>query len=475
MKTHKILHLSLTLFIMFPLGVFAQKGPKDTFEKQPLHEFKIPEIKRVVLKNGMKFYMIEDHRYPTIDIRGMVFSGTVFDSAEKAGLAAITGTALRSGGTEKMRPDQLDRELEQMGASVEVEIDLDNANISSSMLSENSDRVISIFADILRNPVFDKEMIDLVKKRSRTMISRRNDSTNQIVSREFQKLIFGSDSPFTRQPEYSSIESITRDDINAFYKKYFVPGNMIFAVWGDFNTDDLAKKFDREFGSWSSAKSEQMNFPKVSYDYKKTLNYIEKGDANQSNIMIGHIGGLFIDPDYPALAVMNRILSFDRMFKRIRTDEGLAYSVYGNFGAGYLIPGIFTLGAQTKSETTVRAIDLMIEEMTRMTKEEVSDAELSKAKDQMLNSFIFDFDTRGKIARRMLFYAYYGYPLNFSEQIIKKIENVTKADILNVAKKRLKPEALQILVVGKKQDFDASLSKFGTVKEINISIPEPKK
>jgi zinc protease len=218
-----------------------------------------------------------------------------------------------------------------------------------------------------------------------------------------------------------------------------------------------------------------MNFPKVFYNYKKSVNYVDKADSTQSNIMIGHIGGLFSDPDYPALSIMNRILSFDRMFKRIRTDEGLAYSVYGNYGAGYLIPGFFTLGAQTKSETTVRAMDLMIEEMTRMTKEEVTDAELSKAKEQMLNSFIFEFDTRAKIARRMLIYAYYGYPLDFSEQVIKKIEQVTKADILNAAKKHLRPDALQILVVGKKQDFDASLSKFGTVKDLNISIPEPKK
>jgi zinc protease len=191
--------------------------------------------------------------------------------------------------------------------------------------------------------------------------------------------------------------------------------------------------------------------------------------------MIGHIGGMYNDPDYPALAVMNRILSFDRMFKRIRTDEGLAYSVYGNYGAGYLIPASYIMGAQTKSESTVKAIDLMIEEMTRMIKEEVSDAELAKAKDQMLNSYIFEFDTRSKISRRMLVYAYYGYPLDFSEQVIRKIEKVTKADILNAAKKHLRPDALQILVVGKKQDFDGSLSKFGTVKDINISIPEPKK
>jgi zinc protease len=428
-----------------------------------------------VLKNGMRLFLIEDHRYPTVDIRGMVFSGSVFDPAEKAGLASITGTALRSGGTEKMKPDQLDRELELMGASVEVDIDLDSGNISSSMLSENSDKVISIFADILRNPSFDKEMIDLVKKRFKTMISRRNDNVNQIAAREFQKLIFGADSPYSRQEEYASIDSISRDDINAFYKKYFVPGNMIFTVLGDFNTDDMTKKLDKELGSWTASKTESMIFPKVSYEFKKSLNYIDKKDATQSNIMIGHIGGKFDDPDYPALAVMNRILSFDRMFKRIRTDEGLAYSVYGNYGASYLIPGTFTMGAQTKSETTVKAIDLMIEEMTRITKEEVTDAELEKAKDQMLNSYIFEFDNRAKIARRMLVYAYYGYPMDFSEQMIKKIAKVTKADILNAAKKHLRPDALQILVVGKKQDFDASLSKFGTVKEINIAIPESKK
>ncbi len=177
------------------------------------------------------------------------------------------------------------------------------------------------------------------------------------------------------------------------------------------------------------------------------------------------------NPDYSALSVMNSILSFDRMFKKIRTDEGVAYSVWGSYGASYVNPGTFSCGAQTKSESTVYAIDLMFKELKRITEQEVSDEELAKAKDQYLNSYVFNFDSKSKIVNRMLTYAYYGYPLDFIEKVKKGVEKTTKADVLRVAKKYLQPNKIQILVVGKQEDFDKPLSTLGNVNAIDIAIP----
>ena len=457
--------------VVSPLA--AQKNPKDKFDFPKLNPMKTPAVTQLTLKNGIRLFLLEDHRFPTIDMSGMFFTGSVFEKAEKAGLASVTGTVLRSGGTQNMTGDQIDRELETMAASIETGVDSESGSISVSMLKENLDQVLPIMANILRRPVFEPEKIDLAKITARTAISRRNDEIGQITQREFEKLIYGAASPYARQSEYATIDAIGRDDIVAFYRSYFHPDNLWLAVWGDFNEKQLVRKLEAVLGDWPASGLKQPSLPEVSYDYKPTVNYIEKLDVNQSNIMVGHIGGLISSPDYAALSVMNRILSFDRMFKRIRTDEGLAYSVWGYYGAGFKVPGVFSAGAQTKSGSTVKAIGIMLNEMKRITSEEVSIEELQRAKSQFMNSYVFQFDSRAKIIRNMLTYAFYGYPLDFSAQIFKNIEKVTQADILNAAKKYLHPDKVQVLVVGKQADFDKPLSELGAVNTIDIAIPVP--
>jgi len=462
------------LAVAMSAGLWAQKGPKDQFQFGKLNQIKMPEVKQVTLKNGLKLFLVEDKSLPTIDMRGMIYSGSVYEPAKKAGLAALTGEVLRSGGTQKLNGDQLDRELETMAAAIETGIGDESGYIEVSLLKENLDKVLSLTADILRRPVFAQEKIDLAKITQRTIISRRNDDISAITKREFNKLIYGSQSPFSRQSEYATIDAISREDIVSFYKSYFHPNRMLLAIWGDFDAKQMVKKIEALLGDWPADSSKKPELPVVDYQFANTVSHIQKTDVNQSNIMLGHIGGLMDSPDFPALTIMNRILSFDRMFKIVRTSEGLAYSVWGDYGAGYRTPGVFSAGAQTKSESTVKAITLMLKEIKRICAEEVSDEELNRAKDQFLNSYAFLFESKAKVINRMLTYAYYGYPLDFAQQLFKKIESVSKADILKAAQKNLKPEQLHILVVGKQEGFDKPLSTFGTVNTIDITIPVPK-
>ena len=473
-KVFKILGLILILTFVISGLCYAQKSPKDKFKFPKLNDIKIPKIEEITLKNGMKLFLVEDHDYPTINIRAMVKAGSVYEPAEKIGLAAITGAVLRTGGTKSMTGDEIDKKLETMAASIEAGIGSGSGYLSVSMLNDNLDEVLSIFADILMNPVFDKEKLELEKVQHRSGISRRNDNIGGIANREFFKLIYGADSPYARHAEYATIDAITRDDLNNYYKKFLHPNNIMMTVWGDFKTKNIVKKLEEAFAGWKAKKLDIPPMPEVSYKFEYTVNFIDKPDVDQSNIMLGHIGGLKSNPDYAALSVMNRILSFDRMFKKIRTNEGLAYSVWGNYGTGYKTPGVFSAGAQTKSQSTVYAIELMIKEMERMMAEEVTEQELQKAKDAFLNTYVFQFDSKAKIVNRMMNLAYYGYPLDFNDKFIKQIENVTKADILRVAKKYLQPDKVQILVVGKKEDFDKPLSSLGKVNVIDITIPEPK-
>ncbi len=481
MKKNRIVFRVFSVFLLLVflsgVSVLAQKSPKDKFIFAPLNPIKMPKVETVVLKNGLKLFLVEDHEYPTIDMRAMVHIGSVYEPSSKIGLASITGSVLRSGGTASITGDEIDKELETLAATVSTGIGQTSGYITVSVLKEDIDRALELLADILINPAFAEDKIKLAKIQQRTAIARRNDDIGQISNREFEKLIYGKDSLYARHPEYATIAAVTRDDIVNFYKKYFYPDNTTMAVWGDFNAKEMVAKVEKTLGNWKAVRIKVPPLPTIDYEYKYTVNFIDKPDVNQSNIMLGHIGGLLSNPDYPALSVMNSILSFERMFKKIRTDEGLAYSVWGSYRSGYQVQGVFSSGAQTKSESTVYAIELMLKELKRMKEEEVSDEELAKAKDQYLNSFVFNFASKAQIVNRLMTYDFFDYPLNFMEKVKKGVEKVTKKDVLRVAQKYLRPDMVQILVVGKQEDFDKPLSTLGKVNVIDIKIPplRPKK
>jgi predicted Zn-dependent peptidase len=478
MRNGKTIRKTITGLCLLTLllgAAYAQKAPKDKFGFGPLNPIKMPKVVRAELPNGLKLFLVEDPEYPTIDVMAMVRTGSIFEPADKAGLASMTGAVLRTGGTLAKTGDQIDKELETLAATVETGIGQMSGSIRVSVLKEDFDKALSILADILTNPAFREDKLNLAKIQQKSMISRRNDDIGSITNREFDRLMYGKDSPYARQREYETIDAVTRQDLVDFYNTYFHPNNTLMAVWGDFKASEMTAKLKSVLGAWKKGKPSTLPWPTVSYEFKSTVNYIEKPDVNQSNIMLGHIGGLLNNPDLPALNIMNQILSFERMFKRVRTDEGLAYSVWGDYGANYVYPGTFSCGAQTKSQSTVYAINIMLQELKKITEQEVTDDELAKAKDGYLNSYVFNFESKSQIVNRLMTLAYYGYPPDFTEKQKAGVEKVTKADVLRVAKKYIQPGRVQILVVGKKEDFDKPLSTLGTVNVIDITIPKPKK
>lgn len=458
----------------------AQAGtaPYEKLKYPKLGDIEIPRIERVTLSNGMRLFLLEDHELPLINITARIRVGSVYEPADKIGLAAITGSVMRTGGTISKTGDQIDEELEQIAASVETGIGLNSGLASMLVLKEDIDTGLAILADVLMNPAFREDKILLAKVQHRSVIARRNDEVSQIAGREFIKLIYGPESVYARHTEYATIDNITRDDLVAFHKKFYYPNNVMLAACGDFDTKEMTKKFEEAFKGWEKADEQPPAVPQASYEFRSTVNEIRKDDINQANIRFGHIGCLMSDPDYFALIVMNRILGTgltSRLFRNVRSREGLAYSVFGNYSADFDHPGVFYVGCQTKSQSTVHAIRAMVREVEKMTDGEVTDEELAIAKDSFLNSFVFNFDSKGEIIGRLVTYEYFGYPTDFLQKTKENVEKITKADVLRVAHNHLQPNKIQILAVGRPQDFDEPLSVLGPVREIDITIPIPQK
>jgi len=444
----------------------------------PLHDIVVPDVQQVTLPNGMRLFLLEDHELPLIYVSARIRVGSVYEPADRVGLADITGEVMRTGGTTRRTGDELDEELEQLAASVEMNIGVSSGSASVSVLKEDIDRGLAILADVLMHPAFRPEKIELAKMQHRSAIARRNDEPDSIAGREFNKLIYGPESPYARHTEYATIDNITRDDLVAFHQRFYGPNNTMLAVWGDFDSKDMIEKIKKTFADWEKIDLDLPPTPEVDYAWGSSVNLVSNPDLNQSNIYMGHVAGLMSDPDYFALTVMNQILGggfTGRLFKNVRSRQGLAYSVFGRYSSGLDHPGQFYVGCQTKSATTVHAIRAMIDEIEKITTAEVTDEELELAKTSYLNSFVFNFDSKGEIINRLMTFAYYGYPLDFLQQTKDRVEKVTKADVLRVARAHLKPDTLQVLVVGNPDEFDEPLSALGQVNTIDVTIPMPGK
>lgn len=443
----------------------------------PLRAIQIPEVQTFTLPNGMKVYLLENHELPLVRGSALVRTGNLFDPPDKVGLAGITGTVMRSGGTAEKTGDQLDEQLENIAASVETSIDESFGSASFSCLKENTAEVLGVFHDVLTAPGFRQEKIDLAKTEARSAISRRNDDPHGIVEREFSDTVYSKDTPYGWREEYATIDRISRDDIVQFYQRYYFPTNVMLAVIGDFSAADMKAQIEKHFAGWTVQQPLPPAFPPVRNQPHPGVFLATKTDVTQTFLTIGHLGGEFRDKDYAALQVMADILGGgfqSRLIQRVRTKLGYAYDVSAFWGANYDHPGLFQVSSSTKSATTTDTIKVIVEEIERMQAGEVTAQELESAKQTVANSFVFAFDTPSKTLNRMLRYDYYGYPRDFIQQYQHAVEAVTRADVLRVAREHIQPKNLTIVAVGNPQEFGKPLATLGLpVASIDLTIPEP--
>ena len=445
---------------------------------QPLRPIQIPKVETVTLPNGMKLYLLEDHELPVVNGTALVRTGNLFDPADKVGLATVAGTVMRSGGTKAKTGDELDQQLENIAASVETSIGETSGSVSFSALKENVPEVLGVFHDVMTQPEFRQDKIDLAKAQIRSSIARRNDDAHGVSAREFTNLVYGKDTPYGWDIEYATLDRISRADVAAFYKRYFFPANVMLAVWGDFNAAEMKTTVERLFADWADTQPPVPPFPAVRDAAAPGTYLAVKKDVTQTFFALGHAGGLLKDKDYPALEVMADILGGgfrSRLMQRVRTKMGNAYEIDAGWNANYDHPGLFQISGSTKSLSTVETIKAVQEEVERIRTTEVTEAELETAKQSALNGLVFAFDTKTKTLGRMLTYEYYGYPKDFIQQYQSALAAVTRADVLRAAKARLDPSKLTIVAVGNPDDFGERLDALGrAVTSIDLTIPEPR-
>ena len=440
-----------------------------------LPPFKPQQPRRVVLPNGMVVFLTENHELPLISGSAMIRGGSDSEPADKTGLVELYGATWRTGGTEKLSGDQLDDYLEARAAKVETAEGDSDTTASFHCLKEDFNDVLGIFVDLLRHPAFREDKLALAKKQINSGISRRNDESEDIAAMQTDILGYGKSSAYAQVPEYATVAAVTRQDLLQWHQHHVSPNNITFGLVGDFDAREMEATLRKAFGEWPSG--EKVTEPKIVIAPEKPGIYVvDKSDVNQSEIRMVALGIERRNPDYFALQVMNDIFGggfSSRLFVNLRTKAGLAYAVGGGVGSNWDHPGLTIVQIATKTETTVDAIKGLWEQVELLKKDAPSDLELKRAKDAILNSFIFNFDTPAKVLREQQTYDFYGYPKDFLEQYRAGVERVTAADVLRVANQYVHKEDLKVLVVGNAAEFEKQLAALGPVTRIDIAIPSP--
>ncbi len=473
-KFLSIFAAALTLAVVAPEAA-GQVTDWRQVQIPPLHAFHPQQPRRFALPNGMVILLQEDHELPLVRGSARIRGGSREEPADKTGLVSIYGQVWRTGGIKSKTGDELDDYLEARAAKVEASGGLDSATVSWDCLKGNFDEIFKVFVEVLREPEFREDKIPIAKNQLNTAISRRNDDPTGIAGREIRKLAYGAGSPYARLPEYATVAAVTRDDLLNWHHTYVHPNNIILGVAGDFDSASMEAALKEAFASWPrgpAVKQAEVAFQEP----KPGVYFVEKQDVNQTAIRMAHLGTTRKNPDYYALEVLNELFGgpfVSRLFSNVRSKKGLAYHVGGGVGAEFDHPGLFVLSMETKSGTTAASIDALYEELDGLEKNPPTADELKKAKDVILNSFIFRFDSKEKVLQEQMAYESYGYPANFLEQYRAGIEKVTVEDVRRVARNYIHKDRLAVLVVGKSSDFDRPLSSFGPVAALDITIPGP--
>ncbi len=458
-----------------PAPVPAQAQPWKSIPIPPLPPFNPAQPKRIQLKNGTVIFLAEDHELPFISGFIEMKGGSRDEPAAKVGLVELYGSTWRTSGTATQDGDKLDDILEAKAAKVETGGDIDSTSIEWNCFKQDEDQVFAIVLDLLQHPVFSEEKLKLAQQQMATGIVRRNDSASEIASREAARLVYGATSPYGRQPEIATMMSVTVADLKAWHERTVIPNGMIIGVSGDFDSAAMEKTLRAAFETLPEGKP--VVEPKEAFPGPKPgVYFVDKSDVNQSNVRIVGLGTERSNPDYYALSIMNEVFSGgfgSRLFQDVRTKRGLAYAVGGAYGASYDHPGTFYVGASTKSATTVATAQAILDDIKDLKTQPFTEEELKRAKDQVLNSFIFRYDSVDKVLNEQAKLEFYGYPLDSLTKYREGVEKVTTADLDRVAKKYIDPSKLAILVVGNSTEFGTPLSTLGPVQPIDITIPMP--
>lgn len=471
MKIRSVIALAAALFLLSCSGDRDKVPAYKPTAGAELAPVKLPPIKERVLENGLKLIAIEHNELPVVAFSLMVKTGAANEPMGLAGLASFTADLLTKG-TKSRSATDIASEIDFIGGSLDASAEWDRSNISCQVLKHHFDTGLDLFADVALSPVFQKEEIERLRKRKISSYISGKDDPSNLANEAFADFLFGKH-PFGYPDDGSeeTLKKISRKDILAFYSAYYAPNNSVIIVSGNINPEEVFDALKEEFGGWVKSELREVTMPEIAPPAGHKIRLVDKPDASQSQIRMGHFGLARSHPDFFPIIMMNYILGeggfSSRLMKTVRSEMGLTYSIRSSFGFRKA-PGPFTISTFTKNESVGEAIAEIIRQMKQFQTEGASKEELSDAKSYRTGSYPLRFETPSQIAGQLMNVELYGLGDDYIELYRDRIQAVTPEQVLQAAVKFIDPENMAIVVVGKKEEVLDQLMEFGEVEVVGI-------
>lgn len=446
-------------------AAMAQSGRPDELQFLPL-EFTIDYPEKFRLSNGIEVYFKQDSELPLLDVTVVVEAGKVGVPNIKAGLASLHADLLRSGGAGSWNAEQLDQRLEDLAANLKVEASSYTTRFDLSLLSEDAEDGLLILAAVVRQPRFDEHRFEVKRQQMLDKIRRRGDHPNALAQQLLLSRLYQGHS----LAQFATTQTVTQlnlADLKQFNQRHMAPSSTRIVLTGAIDRAQAQQLLEQAFGDWAAAGELPLVAPFADSDPTGIL--LVDRPLPQTTVLLGEIGIEKSNPDLYAVQVMNYILGGggfnSRLMQQIRSNRGLAYSVYSYYSVGRRLLGPFVAGCETKNDSVVEVVGLFRQLMNQMRQQPVSDAELTLAKESLINSFVFAFDDSHALANRILSQELYGYPADYLERYRERIAAVTAADVQRVARTYLNPERQLLVLVGDRETLLPSLEQLGDAVE----------
>jgi zinc protease len=472
----RLLPLLLSTFI---LSAQADIDRTKKPEAGPAPEAAFPDYVTEVLPNGLKVFVIEDDRKPTITMRLVIKAGDAFDSTP--GIAGFVASLLNRG-TATRDALTFAKAVDSLGATLEAGSGPDSISVSTSGLTKVTDPLLVLFVDAVMHPAFAQEEFAKAQKRTLSSLTAQKKEPRALAGKLMNRVIFGNH-PYGKFPTPESVKEISREDVVGFYKNCFSPRNASLAIVGDVKAADILPKIEEAFGVWEGG-SGGMSFGPVRKTSGLTIHLLDLPGSVQSNVIVcrdgpsrrgntdslqiprmgnGALGGR--DSDLPEMNVMNSILGggfSGRLFQNLREKHGYTYGSSSAFGynrdAGY-----FQATAETRNDVTAAAIMEILGEIKRIRMEPVAEPELELQRQYNIGNYLLSLENAGRVAARVQDMDLYGLAPNFYKTYAKRMAAVTPAKVKELAEKYLSSMNAAIVVVGDAKQIRESLEKIAPV------------
>lgn len=457
--------LIAALLLFFATATQAQE--LDRSQKPapgPAPKIQLGDVASFTLDNGLKVFVVENKSAPSINASLLIDRSPILEG-DKAGLTDLFGEVLGSG-TKTKSKDEFNEAIDFIGGSLSTS----STGVYLSSLQKHFPTMMELAADAILNPVFKEEELEKARTQAISGLQAAKSDPSTISSRVFNRIIFGDGHPYAETETEETLKNISIEDLEDYYNTHFIPNQAYLAIVGNISKKDAKKLVEKHLKSWEKGEVKEASFPEPKISDKSFVAVVDRPNAVQSTIRIGHIADIKVGAEdaIPA-TVMNTMLGGGafRLFDNLREKNAFTYGAYSSLSADKYM-GYFAASTEVRNEVTDSAVREFYNEFHRIRDEKPEDKELQTVKNYRSGNFAISLENARTVANFAINIDRYGLPEDYYENYLKKVEQVTPEQINEMAKKYIHPDKAVILVVGNASEVAPKLQEFGDIRFFDI-------